>query len=222
MEKYFEILKSVELFKDIEPSNLAILLNCLSVRPIKVKKNQVILRIGEKAGIFGIVLLGEVQVYQDDYYGNRSVFDNIGPGHLFAEAFACSGEGALPVNVASTKDSEFVFIEYSKLSSPCPNACSFHKQMIQNMLNIIAAKNISLARKIEFMSKRTTREKLLSYLSSCARASGGSRFFIPFNRQELADYLSVDRSGLSAELGRMRDEGILKFHKNEFELFKKA
>ena len=173
---------------------------------------------GQHIARFGIVLSGQVQVVQDDYYGNRSILAHIGPGNLFGESFANGDIETLPVSVIATADSELLFIDCHKLASPCSRACVFHGKLIHNMLRIVSMKNVVLTQKLEFTSKRTTREKLLSYLSFEAQKTGGSSFLIPYNRQELADYLFVDRSAMSAELSKLRNDGILKFDKNRFEL----
>jgi len=218
MERYLDILKSSPLFDEIAESDLQPLLSCLGAKLIHTEKNRIVFRSGEKTQSFGMVLSGRVQVYQDDYYGNRSIFANIGPGHLFGESFACADDEPLLVSIVTTAESDLLLIDCLRLASPCANACDFHRQLVHNMLNIIARKNILLTQKIEHTSKRTTREKVLAYLSSQARAAESSRFSIPFNRQELADYLAVDRSGLSVELCKLREEGMLKFEKNKFEL----
>jgi CRP-like cAMP-binding protein len=118
----------------------------------------------------------------------------------------------------ATADSELLFIDFRRLASPCVNACAFHARLIRNMLNIVSVKNIALTRKIEHVSRRTTREKLLSYLSDAAKKAGGGWFSIPFNRQELADYLYVERSAMSATLSKLRDEGVLLYRRNNFKL----
>ncbi|MGI5985380.1 MAG: Crp/Fnr family transcriptional regulator [Clostridiales bacterium] len=218
MEKFMEILETADLFSGIDPKDLKPLLSCLSGKFVHYEKGQIILMSGETTNSFGIVLSGQVQVIQEDYYGNRSILANLDPGNLFGESLACAEIKALPVSILASADSDILLIDCRRLSSPCANACDFHSKLIRNMMNIIAKKNISLTQKIEFISKRTTREKLLAYLSAEAKRAKSSRFYIPFNRQELADYLSVDRSAMSAELCRLRDEGILKFNKNQFEL----
>lgn len=218
MKKYLDILKTVKLFKGIKESDLMLLLGCLSGKLQHYEKNEIVFMSGESINSFGIVLAGQVQIVQEDFYGNRSILANIGVSNLFGESFACAGIKNLPVSVIATAESDLLFIDCQRLATPCVNSCAFHSQLIQNMLHITAMKNISLMQKIEFVTKRTTREKLLAYLSSEAQKAGSSCFSIPFNRQELADYLSVDRSAMSAELGKLRDEGILKFHKNHFEL----
>lgn len=218
VKNYLGVLKTVKLFNGIEESDLQPLLSCLCGKLIHYDKGQTVFSSGESLVQFGIVLSGQVQVVQDDYYGNRSILGKIDVGNLFGESFACAEIKALPVSVITTTESELLFIDCHKLAVPCAKACGFHSRLIQNMLNIVSMKNIGLTQKIEFTSKRTTREKLLAYLSAEAKKAGSSRFCIPFNRQELADYLSVERSAMSAELSKLRDNGILRFHKNQFEL----
>lgn len=218
MKKYSNVLKTIKLFKDIEEADLQPLLSCLSARMVHYNSGQSIFLSGESIKQFGIVLSGQVNVVQDDYYGNRSILARIDVGNMFGESFACAEAETLPVSVIATTESEILFIDCHRLSSPCANACSFHSRLIQNMLRIVSMKNIDLTQKIEFTSKRTTREKLMAYLSAEAKKAGSNKFSIPFNRQELADYLSVERSAMSAELSKLKNDNVLKFHKNEFEL----
>ncbi len=218
MQNYLDVLRSVELFKNIADGEINTLLSCLSARRGHYGKNQVVFQSGEETGSFGVVLSGQVQIYHEDFYGNRNIIATAGSGDLFAESFVCAEMTALPVSVEAAAESELLFIEFARLAFPCERACFFHGRLIQNMLNIIARKNIALTRKLEFVSKRTTREKLLSYLSEEAEKAGSSRFAIPFNRQELADYLFVDRSAMSAELSKLQKEGLLRYEKNRFEL----
>ena len=218
MKKYFDILKATELFRGIGEADFEQLLSCLGARTVRYEKGRTVFSGGERIREFGVVLSGQVQVVQDDYYGNRSILAKIGPGNLFGESFACAEIGALPVSVLALDESELLLIDRDRLASPCAKACGFHRGLIQNMLRIVAMKNIALTQKIEFTSKRTTREKLLAYLSAEAQRAGSGRFAIPFNRQELADYLSVERSAMSAELSKLRNQGVLKYRKNEFEL----
>ena len=218
MKNYLDVLKTVKLFQGIGESNLQSLLSCLCGKVIHYEKGQTIFFSGESIGQFGIVLSGQVQIVQDDFYGNRSILAKIDIGNLFGESFACAEIKTLPVSVITTTESELLFIDCHRLAVPCAKACDFHSRLIQNMLRIVSMKNIALTQKIEFTSKRTTREKLLAYLSAEAKKAGGSRFTIPFNRQELADYLSVERSAMSAELSKLRDDCVISFHKNQFEL----
>lgn len=217
MEKYLDVLKTVPLFFGIEQSDLRSLLSCLCAKAVGYEKGQTVFSSGESINKLGIVLSGQVQVVNDDYYGNRSILAKVDVGNLFGESFACTGI-TLPVSVIATTESELLFIDCGRLAVPCSRACDFHGRLIQNMLNIVSMKNIALTQKIEFTSRRTTREKLLAYLSAEAKKAKSSQFYIPFNRQELADYLSVERSAMSAELSKLRDDGVLKFRKNRFEL----
>jgi len=218
MQRYLEILKSVDLFSGIKEPDILPLLSCLSAKLSHFGKNELVFMCGDHTSSFGIVLSGQVQIYQEDYYGNKNILSSLGPGNLFGESFACAGVKMLPVSVLAVTESDLLFIDCFRLTAPCAKACDFHSRIIQNMLQIISMKNIALTKKIEFTSKRTTREKLLAYLAVEAKNAANTVFFIPFNRQELADYLSVDRSAMSAELGKLRDDGILKFNKNKFEL----
>ena len=218
MERTMRILENLPLFHGIDSGDLKSLLQCLAPRLSHHEKGEIIYLAGENTHSFGIVLSGQVQVYQEDYYGNKSIFANLNVGDMFGESFACAEIKRLPVSVVTTAESELLFIDCRRLAAPCQSACSFHGSLIRNMLNIIAMKNIELTQKIEITSRRTTREKLLAFLSAQAQRAGGSQFVIPFDRQELADYLGVDRSAMSAELGRLRDSGVLRFNKNQFEL----
>ncbi|MDW5300308.1 MAG: Crp/Fnr family transcriptional regulator [Sedimentibacter sp.] len=218
MDNYLDILTTVDLFNGIKKSDLHPLLSCLSAEVIHYKKGQTVFFSGESIKQIGIVLSGQVYVIKDDYYGNRSILNIINAGNLFGESFAYANIKTLPVSIITSTESELLFIDSKKLAVPCAKVCEFHIRLIQNLLNIVSKKNISLTHKIEFTSKRTTREKLLAYLSAEAKKAENSNFYIPFNRQELADYLSVERSAMSAELSKLRNDGILKYHRNQFEL----
>lgn len=218
MEKYLEILKRVELFREIQAEDLQQMLACLDARVERYAKNQTVFFSGESIRRFGIVLSGEVQVVYDDFFGNRSLLGKFGAGELFGESFACAQVKALPVSVIATAESEALLIDCQRLAVPCARACAFHGMLIRNMMGVISKKNIALTRKIELISKRTTRDKLTAYLMAEAQKAGVNRFAIPFDRQELADYLSVDRSAMSAELSKLKRDGILDYHKNRFTL----
>ena len=218
MEKYLGVLKKVNLFEGIEPSDIKPLLSCLSASVAGYAKRQMIFVEGDSVDKVGIVLSGQVQVIKEDFYGNRNIVAVLNEGALFGETFVCADVRTLPVSVYAVTDCEILFVDYRRLITTCSNTCSFHQRLIFNMLRILANKNIGLTQKIEYISKRTTREKLLAYLSAESKRAKSNSITIPVNRQELADYLSVDRSAMSAELGRLRDEGILNFNKNWFEL----
>lgn len=217
-EKNSEMIQSVDLFRGIRASELPSLLQCLSAKTARYEKGQTVFSAGERMERFGIVLSGRLQVVQDDYYGNRSILAGVEAGDLVGESFACAEGKTLPISAVAAVESELLLLDCRRLAVPCTRTCGFHSRLIQNMLRIVAGKNILLTQKMEFLSKRTTREKLLAYLSAQAQKAGSGRFRIPFNRQQLADYLSVERSAMSAALSRLRDDGILNFHKDQFEL----
>lgn len=215
-ENQADIILNCPLFNGVAKERLPAVLECLGAQKRVFLKNKDILSEEQSAQKIGIVLSGSVDIVKIDFWGNRSILSRIGPGGLFGEAFACAGVSRLPVSAVASGQSEILLLQYQKISGPCPKNCSHHNLLIQNMMKVLAGKNILLTQKIEHITKRSTREKLLSYLSEQAELAGNSSFVIPFNRQELADYLSVDRSAMSNELCKLRDEGILQFHKNCF------
>lgn len=218
MKKYSDILKNCRLFDDIGDDDLIAMVGCLRAKVRTYGKNQAIMSEGEKASDIGIMLSGKAQLIRDDYYGNRSIVANIQPSQLFAESFVCAGADTVPVDIIATEDSEVMLIDGYHILHTCSNSCSFHNQMIFNLMKIVANKNLIFDQKIDITSKRTTRDKLLTYLMHQSKANGSDSFVIPYDRQELADYLEVDRSGLSAEISKLRREGVLECRKNEFRL----
>lgn len=218
MKNYYPILKKNMLFEGIDEMDIGSLLKCLSASTKKFSKGDIIYMDGETILHVGIILSGRLQIVKEDYFGNRTIMSDLGVGEIFGEVFACSKIDKIPVTVISAMDSEILFINYRQILAVCPSSCEFHLKLISNMLDILALKNLMLNHKIDCLSKRTTRERILTYLSFQSRKAESSSFKIPFNRQELADYLCVDRSAMSSELGKMRDEGIIEFNKNKFTL----
>ena len=218
MKKYFDIIKKCPLFAQIERENLFTMLTCLGAKVESFDKKYTILAEGTPAKYIGIVLSGSAQIIQIDFYGNRSILANIKPSEIFGEAFACAGVPSLPVSIAASEPCVILLIDCNRILHTCTNSCSFHQQMIFNLMKILASKTILFHQKIEIISKRSTREKLMTYLKLYAKETGDTGFDIPFSRQELADYLEVDRSGLSAEISKLRKEGVLQCRKNHFVL----
>lgn len=208
------------LFKGIAEKELKELLKCLNAKETAYEKNEFIFRAGDKASSIGVIISGGVYVLKEDFWGNRTILAKLEEGDLFGEAFACREEEKLPVSVMAVEKSRILFVDYRRIINNCPNTCVFHASLIENMIRILAGKNVMLTQKMEHLSKRTTREKILSYLSAQAVRCGSNVFTIPFNRQELADFLCVERSAMSAELGKMRKEGLLSCEKNRFVLNK--
>ncbi|MBO7667970.1 MAG: Crp/Fnr family transcriptional regulator, partial [Firmicutes bacterium] len=185
---------------------------------LRFAKGRTVLAEGSPARYLGIVLSGAVRIVRVDYYGNRSIVAAIGPAGIFGESFACAGAESLPVDVVGSEAGAALLIDSWRLTRSCGSACEFHSRVIFNLLQILAAKNLLFNQKMEITSQRTTRDKLMAYLLSQAKQAGSASFTIPFDRQELADYLEVERSGLSAEIGRLRREGVLESSRNHFRL----
>lgn len=211
------LLKKVPLFLGMEEQEIESILPCLEPVGKSYKKNQWIFLPGDSVPSVGIVVKGRVSIVQEDYLGNRHILTEAREGELFAEAFSCAGV-PLPFGVESVGESKILFLKYQKVVTCCSSACWFHTKMIENMMRILAGKNIFLTGKMEHVTKRTTKEKLLSYLWEQSKRNDSLEFEIPFNRQQLADYLCVDRSAMSLELSKLKQQGYLDFHKNQFVL----
>lgn len=220
--KFLPILQKCPLFRGIDPSDLPALLTCLGAKTVTADRRQTVLREGEPTRFVGVVLEGSVQIQQEDYFGNRFILGLAGPGDLFGESFACAGSQSLPVSVVAAQDSTLLLVDCQRVISPCEKACGFHRSILSNLMQVMARKNLAFHQKLQITSRRTTREKLLAYLNLQVKLQDSPSFVIPFDRQELADYLGVDRSGLSAEISRLRAEGILECQKNRFILLEKT
>lgn len=218
MKKYLDILRKCPLFQQIEAEHLMTMLDCLGARVERFDKKYTIIAEGDPAKHIGILLSGSAQIVRIDYFGNRSIVANVEPAEIFCEAFACAEVRSMPVMVIANEPCEVMLIDCGHILHTCTNNCGFHQQLIFNLMKDLATKNLLFHQKIEITSRRSTREKLLAYLTLQAKRAGSSSFDIPFDRQELADYLEVDRSGLSAEIGRLRREGVIESRKQHFEL----
>ena len=218
MKKYLKTLRNCPLFAQIDDDDLIRMLGCLGAKVAPFDKKYTIFAEGTPAKYIGIVLSGSVQIVQIDYYGNRSILSEMNESEVFAEAFACAESGALPVSVIANEPCEVMLIDCSHILHTCSNNCGFHQQLIFNLMKDLAKKTILFHQRIEITSKRSTREKLMAYLMLQAKKTGRNSFEISFDRQELADYLEVERSGLSAEISKLKKEGIINNQKNYFEL----
>ncbi|MGN0452428.1 MAG: Crp/Fnr family transcriptional regulator [Ruminococcus sp.] len=218
MKKYVSILKRTQLFAGVGNDDIISLLSCLGARLHTYKKGEYVLRQGEHLSDIIVLVEGNLHIQKDDYWGNRSILGQISVGEMFGEAYIAPESGALLNDVVTVADSTVIFFDVKKIITTCSSACRFHTMVVQNMFFAISEKNRKLVQKLGHMSKRSTREKLISFLSEEAKQHNSSYFTIPFNRQQLADFLSVDRSAMSNELCKMRDEGLLEFEKNTFRL----
>lgn len=218
MKKYLKILKNCPLFFGIEDDKILKMLACLGARVESFDKKYTIFAEGSAARYIGILLSGSAQVVQMDYYGNRSILSEVRVSELMAEEFSCAELRTIPVDIIANEPSEVMFIDCSHILYTCANNCRFHQVMIFNLMKNLASKNIMFHQRIEITSKRSTKEKLMAYLMLCAKSAGSDSFDIPFDRQELADYLEVDRSGLSQQICQLKKDGVIDNRKNHFVL----
>jgi len=218
LKKVLQTLPHCPLFDGIGLEECETMLDCIGAEMMYFPKGETILAEGDPAGRLGVILRGNVQVVRMGYDGNRSMLAKLGRSDLFAEVFACAGAPTMPVSVIADEDTEVMMIDAGRILHVCGSGCHFHHQLVYNLMKILARKNLMSNQKLEILSKRTTREKLMTYLLLHAKQKGSCRFSIPYNRQELADYLEVDRSGLSSEISKLRRAGIIECDKNEFVL----
>lgn len=216
MEHFFPILSKCTLFEGIAPQEMGGMLACLGAQVTSHKKGSYIWQEGDPAKNVGIVLTGAVQIVKDDFYGKRSIVAHIAEAELFGESFAAGGIAQLPVSIVAVADCQILVIPCQRITVGCSNACGFHSRLIHNLLRVVANKNLQYNQKLEITSRRTTREKLLAFLMAQAKHHGSSQFTIPYDRQGLADYLGVERSAMSAEIGKLKRDGILDCRKSEF------
>ena len=214
---FVQISKTV-LFQGTRPEDAEAMLKCLEAREKQFQKDETIYYVGDRVSELGLVLSGSVLIENDDLWGNRSILDRIGPGQIFAETYACVPGEKLLVTVTAAEKTEVLFLNVGKILRVCTNACSSHARLIRNLLTLSARKNLNLSRRIFHTSAKSIRGRLLSYLSWQAVKQGSREFDIPFNRQQLADYLGVDRSAMSAELGKMKREGLIQVDRSHFRM----
>lgn len=218
MREYIPVLNRTKLFAGVGEAEISAMLGCLQAEQYSYKKGEYVFRQGEYLNNITVLVEGGLHVQSDDYWGNRSIINVITIGEMFREAYAAPGSGALLNDVVAVEDSTVIFFDVRRILTVCSSACKFHSLVVQNLFFAISEKNRMLVQKLGHMAKRSTREKLISYLSEESKRQSSPTFTIPFNRQQLADFLSVDRSAMSNELCKMRDEGLLIFEKNKFTL----
>lgn len=218
MEKILDTLSDCPLFSGISRAELSGLVGCLGAKVMLHDRNSIVFDEGSEPKYVGILLSGSAQLIQEDYYGNRSLIGEVHSPDVFGEAFACANVETLPLSVVASEPSEVMLIECSRILRTCSSACSYHHRLIYNLMQGLAEKTILLHRRCEITSQRTTRDKLLSYLMLYAKDVRADSFDIPFDRQELADYIEVDRSGLSREIGRLCREGVIECRRRHFRL----
>lgn len=211
-------LSQTPLFRGASPREVEQMLACLAGERRQFAKGAILCRAGDTASSLGLVLSGRVLIEHLDFWGGAAILGSAGPGEVFAESYACMPEEPMMVSVTAAETAEVLFLRMDRVLSVCPQACPCHTGLIRNLLALSARKNLELSRKILHTSAKSIRGRLLSYLSDQAARCGSRSFTIPVDRQQLASYLNVDRSAMSHELSKMRQEGLLRVTRNRFEL----
>lgn len=218
MQKHLDILKRTRMFAGVGEDEIAGMAHCLGARQRTYQKGEYVLRQGERLDSILVLAAGSLHIQNSDYWGNRSILGHVSVGEMFGEAYAAPESGALMNDVVAIEPSTVIFFDAKRVITTCPSACPFHARVVQNMFFAISEKNRELVQKLGHMSQRTTRDKLISYLSEESKRHNSPSFTVPFNRQQLADFLAINRSAMSSELCKMRDEGMLTFERNRFTL----
>ena len=211
-------LSTLEIFNDIDESEIKGLLSCLMAYKKSYKKGDVIYRIGDHITDVGLVIEGNVNVVDYDYLGNKTIIANVKAGDIFGLAYAAIRGQMLLSDIIANKDCEVLYLNIDKILTTCSTACYHHNRVVQNLFQVSAIKNLQMQERMKHISAKTIREKVISYLSDQALEAGDNTFDIVFNRQQLSEYLGVDRSALSSELSRMKDDGLIDYNRNHFVL----
>ena len=217
MEAAVKNLRS-PLFAGIGLEDMEGMLGCIGYHVREYAKGQVIAFEEETINHVGVVMDGAVDMVKEDVWGNRTILLRSYREDIFGETFACGEDSLSVVTFVAAQDCKVLFLSFCRVMHTCTHACVFHQTLIENMVRIIARKNRELMRKIEVVSKKSLREKILAYLSIQAQAQGSKRFEVPLGRVEWAEYLCADRSALTRELAKMKEEGLISYHRNQFEI----
>ena len=218
MQKYLPILQSCPFFNGMRDDEILSILHCVQASTVARPRGTYILRAGDTTEVMGLVLSGSVLILQEDLWGHRNILSKCTTGDFFGEPYAATSGAVLNVNAVAEDDCELLFLNVKRLLMSCPTACGHHQKLIRNLVSVLANRLLVFNDKITHVSKRSTREKLLSYLSTESLRQASLSFDIPFDRQQLADYLCVDRAAMSVELSKLQKEGILKTKRRHFEL----
>lgn len=216
--KKIDILAECALFAGIPADTLAIMLDCLQPKISTHAKNSFITVEGEPFTGLGIILAGEAAVVKENIAGGRSVLTTLQAGDMFGEMIAFSARKSWPASVVAQSECSVAFLPPQKITGTCPHACDGHQRLIRNMLLIVSEKALMLNRKVEYLTIKSMRAKIATYLLEQQKLIGKKTFFMPLKRNDLADFLNVSRTALSREMGRMRDEGMIDFYRSSVKL----
>ena len=210
------LLAGTMLFQGIREHEIEAMLTCFSAEERTYGKDAYIYRAGDVTGRLGVVMEGAVNIIKDDVWGNRKIIENIGGGQIFGETYACLKGEPLMVDVQASERSRILFMDVNRILTTCSSSCDFHNRLIRSLMYVLAGKNLMLTKKMDIITPKSLRERVMVYLSQESVKQGCRTVTVPFNRQQMADYLSVDRSALSAELSRMQRDGVISYEKNRF------
>ena len=206
------LLAGTRLFQGIREHEIEAMLTCLSAEERTYGKDAYIYRAGDVTGRLGVVMEGAVNIIKDDVWGNRKIIENIGGGQIFGETYACLKGAPLMVDVQASERSRILFMDVNRILTTCSSSCDFHNRLIRSLMYVLAGKNLMLTKKMDIITPKSLRERVMVYLSQESVKQGCRTVTVPFNRQQMADYLSVDRSALS----RMQRDGVISYEKNRF------
>ena len=218
IENYYNQIKNSPVFYGMNDEELRGLLECFHARVRKYEKDEMIIRQGDIVSNIYLILEGAVNIEKDSYWGRRIIISRLGKNDNLALSFVGSKNIESNVDAITVENTLVLILGYEQCTSMCQNACTRHKVLINNLFQILSRENIELIQKIENVSQKTIRDKLMTFLSNEAQKKHSNSFSIQFNRQDLADYLNVDRSAMSFELSKLQKEGLIKYDKNKFEL----
>lgn len=218
MEKFLPVLRSCPFFTGLEDHEILSVLRCVNATKALKPSGSYIFRAGDSTEVMGLVLKGSTLIIQEDLWGHRNILSRCTPGDFFGEPYAAKPGSVLNIGIVAEEDCEILMLNVKRLLVTCPTACEHHQKLIRNLVSVLANKILIFNEKITHVSKRSTREKILSYLSSESLKQSSLSFDIPFDRQQLADYLCVERAAMSVELSKLQKEGLIRTNRNHFEL----
>jgi CRP-like cAMP-binding protein len=218
MEDLIKKIKGFPLFAGIKEDDYETMMACISFHCSKYQRGDYVTLEEEHIKNIGIIMSGSIDIIKEDLWGGTTILLRMRSGEMFGETFACAVNSASTVTFIASADTKVLFMPFTRVMHSCSNVCVFHHRLIENMVSLIAAKNRDLMQKIEVISKKNLRDKIMTYLSMQAQTQGKRYFDVPMGRLELADYLCADRSALTRELSNMKKDGLIDYDRNTFHL----
>lgn len=215
-----EAFANIPLFGDMTTEDVQAVLQCVGAFVKEYKKDEFIVLEKDRMSCAGCVLEGSVQMIREDIWGNKTLLINVKETELFGETFACGSTGTASVSFVAKEDVRVLFLPFCRVVHACANACAHHQKLLQNLVAVMAEKNALLISKIDILSKKTLREKIVAYLLAEAANHNSKYFTISMGRVQLAEYLNADRSALTRELNQMKEERCIDFERNTFRILK--